>query len=143
MIDGKRTDKCNKYSIASNVWTECQPVPRPALTHANSTVAVGKKIYLLAHKDFFQYDIASDQWSELPPPPVPSYYCAMVLHRGYLVVTGGCEGHGREMGQKPNAGIKVYDPASRQWMIEDCSMPLPLSMHSACVIRVPQTPRQD
>lgn len=131
-IDDKMTTKVHKYSILQGTWTECQDMPSGTEAIVNSTIAVGKKCYMLGHNKFRCYNVITDAWTELAPPPRPSYWCSMILQHGRLVAKGGYEGKGKW--ESPHGDCQLYDISTDKWSIQKDFLPKPLCFHSSFVM---------
>ena len=123
-----------RLNTRTGAITQCQSMPDGDCVYY-STVAVNQCIYALAGTFFLQYDTKRDQWTEVTMPLKPSSCTAMVLKQNHLIMFGGYE---KDM-KNPNDVIQKYDLSSKTWSIEARKMLLPLSLHCAFVMEIPQS----
>ena len=127
-----------KYRPSTDQWTDRRQMPVNAQSSVASTVAVGKRIYLLGHKDFLCYDTERDNWSILDAPLIPSYWCSMVYRHGKLLAMGGDEGRER-LGRSSHDRLQSYDLDSRKWSLLNNTMTVALSFHYSFVVHIPRS----
>ncbi len=126
-------DSCEYYTIPTNKWSNCAPLPRPlhhvAMASDKSHIyASGGYVALPFEKDkkaaLFRYDPATDAWQEMAKLPHPIGQHAMVHRAGKLLLIGG------QNGLVELSAFWSYDIASNQWSEMP---PMPTARHSHAI----------
>ena len=117
------------YNPATDTWTQCQPIPKPAYYY-HQTAAVGNKVYMGSYdmSFFLQYDVPSDQWMDIKNPVKPTKYYALVSHQERILALGGYQNGDRK------DYVQSYDPSSKVWRMERQTLPIALNDHWAAVL---------
>ena len=120
--DGTQNQMNNRYTPASNTWTQLAPMPtgRTGLAAA----VVGDSIYAIGGRsapdgpctggpmDTVQrYDITTNTWTTVAPLPTARSDTGAIAHGGKIYVFGGCT-----LGASTaSSEVDIYDPATNTW----------------------------
>lgn len=132
-------NKVERYHIASNSWTQQQPMPMSLYAHGGCVVN-NSNIYIsggyangLFVSNLYSYNILLDQWDSLAPMLAPRGWHCMTLVNDLIYVFGGCflssQGHNQPTTNlpppisfmypsevtQPVQVTECYSPRTNQW----------------------------
>lgn len=111
--------ECWRYTIATDEWAACAPMPEGTERGAGACVTFGDKLYVFggihsghdtALADVSVYDPATDTWRELPALPEVRNHMSAIVLGGAIHVIGG-----RVDRVTPVGRVDIFDPATETY----------------------------